>query len=101
MGGRRKPDRLPSSPCPPRRPLQAGGREGVIRSDDWHILSAFAVMTAGVGFAVRAGFDRLATDDLVEVAGLAARGFFLIDQSEAFAVIISPRPKPRPGIRLR
>jgi hypothetical protein len=39
-------------------------------------------MTAGVGFAVLAGFGRLATDDLVEVAGLAARSFFLIDQSE-------------------
>ena len=71
-------------PLHPALPPAATGRRGerVIRSDDWHIFSASAVMTAGVGFAVLAGFGRLATDDLVEVAGLAARSFFLIDQSE-------------------
>jgi hypothetical protein len=82
VGGRRKPDRLPSSPCPPRRPLQAGGRERVIRSDDWHILSAFAVTTGGVAFAVLAGFGRLTADELVKIAALAARGFLLIKQRE-------------------
>jgi hypothetical protein len=32
-----------------------------------------------MGFPVLPGFGRLATDDLVEIAGLAARGFFLVD----------------------
>jgi hypothetical protein len=54
----------------------------VIRTDDWHILSAFAVTTAGVAFAVPAGFGRLTADELVKIAALAARGFLLIKQRE-------------------
>jgi hypothetical protein len=54
----------------------------VIRSDDWHILSAFAVTTAGVASAVLAGFGRLTADELVKIAALAARGFLLIKQRE-------------------
>ena len=46
-------------PLHPALPPAATGRRGerVIRSDDWHIFSASAVMTAGVGFAVLARFD--------------------------------------------
>jgi len=36
-------------------------------------------MAAVVGIAVLPGFGGLATDDLVKIAGLAARGFFLMD----------------------
>jgi hypothetical protein len=41
----------------------------VIKSDDWHILTAFAVTTAGVAFAVIAGFGRLTADEIVKIAG--------------------------------
>jgi hypothetical protein len=54
----------------------------VTRSDDWHILSAFAVTTGGVAFAVLAGFGRLTAHELVKIAALAARGFLLIKQRE-------------------
>ena len=88
-------------PLHPALPPAATGRRGerVIRSDDWHIFSASAVMTAGVGFAVLAGFGRLATDELVKIAALAARGFLLIKQRqvrlvkllEEFVQVISSR----------
>jgi hypothetical protein len=39
-----------------------------------------AVMAAGVGSTVLPCFGHLATNDLVEVAGLPGRGFFLIDE---------------------
>ena len=38
--------------------------------------------TAGVAFAVLAGFGRLTADELVKIAALAARGFLLIKQRE-------------------
>jgi len=62
-------------PLHPALPPAATGRRGerVIRSDDWHIFSASAVMTAGVGFAVLAGFGRLATDELVKICAGRSR----------------------------
>jgi hypothetical protein len=39
-------------------------------------------MSAGVTFAVFAGFGGFATDELVEVAALAAGRFFLVDQRQ-------------------
>jgi hypothetical protein len=39
-------------------------------------------MTAGVTFAVLAGFGRFTADKLIEVAALSARGFLLIEQGQ-------------------
>ena len=89
-------------PCPPHPalPTTATGRRGekvirVIRNDDCHVLSAIAVMTAGVAFAVLAGFGRFTADELVEIAALAARCFLLIEQREVRFVKLLEEFLPR------